>query len=91
MTDTVNAVFNELKKQLSSYLFTFKRKQAASFDFLKTSCDGQSIVLQVDFYENTTIAAQKVQVAYWHHSQATIFTTHTWIKNATNFSIVVIS
>ena len=94
MTDTVDAVFNELKKQLSTFLLhTFvKRKQAASFDSLKNSCDGKSIVLQVDFSENVTIAAQKeVQAAHWHHAQATIFTTYTWINNATNFSTVVIS
>ena len=94
MTDTVHAVFNELKKQLSTFLLhTFvKRKQAASFDSLKTSCDGKSIVLQVDFSENATIAAQKeVQAAHWHHSQATIFTAHAWINNATNCSMVVIS
>ena len=61
MTDTVDAVFNELKKQLSTFLLhTFvKRKQAASFDSLKNSCDGKSIVLQVDFSENATIAVQK--------------------------------
>ena len=83
MTDTVDAVFNELKKQLSIFLLhTFvKRKQAASFDSLKNSCDGKSIVLQVDFSENATIAAQKeVQAANWHHAQATIFTTYTWIN-----------
>ena len=34
------------------------RKQAASFGSLKSSCDGKSIVLQVDFSENVTIAAQ---------------------------------
>ena len=94
MTDTVDAIFNELKKQLNTFLLhTFvKRNQAASFDSLKKSCDGKSIVLQVDFSENATIAAQKeVQAAHWHHAQATIFTTHAWINNATNFSMVVIS
>ena len=91
---TVDAIFNELKKQLSTFLLhTFvKRKQAASFDFLKKSCDGKSIVLQVNFSENGTIATQKeVQAPHWHHAQAMIFTTHTWINNATNFSRVVIS
>ena len=83
MTDTVDAFLNELNKQLSTFLLhTFvKRQQAASFDSLKNSCDGKSIVLQVDFSENVTIAAQKeVQAAHWHHSQATIFTTYTWIR-----------
>lgn len=71
MTDSVDA---ELKKQLSTFLLhTYvKRKQAASFDSLKTSCDGKSIVLLVDFSENATIASQKeVQAAHWHHFQAT--------------------
>ena len=94
VTDTVDTIFNELKKQLSAFLLhTFvKRNQAASFDSLKTFCNGQSIVLQVDFSENATIAAQKeVQAAHWHHSQATIFTAHAWINSATNFSMVIIS
>ena len=94
ITDTVDAVFNELKKQLSTFLLhTFvKREQAASFDSLKNSCDGKSIVLQVDFSENATIAAQKeIQSAHWHHAQATIFTAHAWINNDTHFSMVVIS
>ena len=61
LTDAVDAVFNELKKQLSTFLLHsfVKRKQAASFDSLKSSCDGKSIVLQVDFSENAMIAAQK--------------------------------
>jgi len=43
----------------------------------------------VDFSENATIAAQKeVQAAYWHHSQATLFTTHAWINKDTNFNMV---
>lgn len=91
MTDTEGAIFNELKKQLNTFLrHTFvKRKQAASFDSLKNSCYGKFIVLQVDFSENAMIAAQKeVQAAHWHHAQATIFTR---INNATNFSMLVIS
>ena len=91
MTDAVDAIFNELKKQLSTFLLhTFvKRKQAASFDSLKNSCDSKSIVLQADFSENVTIAVHKeVQAAHWHHAQATIFTTHTRINNTTNFSMV---
>ena len=93
-SDTMDAVFNELKKQLSTCLLhTFvKIEQAASFDSLKNSCDGKSIVLQVDFSENATIAVQKeIQSAHWHHAQATIFTAHAWINNDTHFSMVVIS
>ena len=94
MSDTVDNIFIELKKQLDNFLLhTFvKRKQAATFDSLKAACNGKSIVLQVDFSENATIAAQKeVQAAHWHHSQATLFTTHAWINKDTNFSMVVIS
>ena len=75
MTDTVDAVYNELKKQLTTFLLhTFvKRNQAALFDSMKNSCDDKSIVLQVDFSENATTAVQKeVQAAHWHHAQATI-------------------
>ena len=94
MTDTVDAIFGELQKQLGTFLVhnLVKRRQAASFDALKSSCNGKSIVLQVDFSENATITAQKeVQAAHWHHAQATIFTTHAWINNSTQFSMVVIS
>ena len=59
--DTVDTVFNELKKQLGTFLLHIfvKRKQAASFDTLKKSCDGKSIVFQVDFSEKVTITVQK--------------------------------
>jgi len=59
---------------------------------LKASCDEKSIVLQVDFSENVTIAAQQKEVHQKevHHSQATLFTTHAWINKGTNFSMVVI-
>ena len=44
VTDTEDVAFNELKK-LSLHTFV-KRKQVASFNSLKTSCDGKSIVLR---------------------------------------------
>ena len=94
LTHTVDATFCELKKHLSTFLLhTFvKREQAASFDSLNKTCDGKSIVFQVDFSENATIAAQKeVQAAHWHHGRAMIFTTHAWITNTTNFSMVLVS
>ena len=69
-----------------------KREQAAAFNSLKSSSDGITIVLQVDFSENATIVAQKeVQSAHWHHPQATLFTAHAWINNDNNFSMVIIS
>ena len=92
-TDTVDIIFNELKKQLNTFLLhTFvKREQAATFNSLKSSSDGISIVLQVDFSENVMIVAQKeVQSAHWHHPQATLFTAHAWINNDNNFSMVII-
>lgn len=86
MIDTVDAIFSELQKQLGTFLVhtLVKRIQAASFDAMKSSCNGKSIILQVDFSENATITAQKeVQAAHWYHAQATIFTTHAWIDNST--------
>ena len=61
IADIVDTIFNELKKQLNTFLLhTFvKREQAAAFNSLKSSSDGISIVLQVDFSENATIVAQK--------------------------------
>ena len=48
--DTVDIIFNELKKQLNTFLLhTFvKRERAATFNSLKSSSDGISIVLQVE-------------------------------------------
>ena len=69
-----------------------KRERAATFNSLKSSSDGISIVLQVDFSENAMIVAQKeVQSAHWHHPQATLFTAHAWINNDNNFNMVIIS
>ena len=93
-TYTVDIIFNELKKQLNTFLLhTFvKRERVATFNSLKSSSDGISIVLQVDFSDNAMIVAQKeVQSAHWHHSQATLFTAHAWINNDNNFSMVIIS
>ena len=41
----------------------------------------KSVVLQVNFSENATIASQrKVQSAHSNHGQATLFTAYAWIK-----------
>ena len=80
---TVGDCFDELKTQVGPFLLhTYvKRKQAASFKSLVEGCDGKSVVLQVDFSENATIASQReVQSAHWNHGQATLFTAHAWIK-----------
>ena len=49
-TDTVDNIFNVLKKAVEYILLhTFvKREQAATFNSLKSSSDGISMVLQVD-------------------------------------------
>ena len=47
---------------------------------LISKCDGENVVLQVDFSESTAIASQhEVQSAHWSHRSATLFTTHAWI------------
>ena len=47
--------------------------------------------MQVNFSENAMITAHKeVQAAHWHHAQTTLFITHTWINNTTQFSMVVV-
>ncbi len=67
-----------------------KRKQEASFKSLVEKCDGKSIVLQVDFSENATIASQReVQSAHWNHGQATLFTAHAWITSEGQNLVIV--
>ena len=54
----------------------------------------KSVVLQVDFSENATIASQcEVQSAHWNHGQATFFKAHAWIKRDTleGQSMVIVS
>ena len=65
---TVDDCFDKLKMQVGPFLLHayVKRKQAASFKSLVQKCDGKSVVLQVDFSENVTIASQReVQSAHW--------------------------
>ena len=62
-----------------------------NLDKLISSCDSTSVVLQVDFSENATIASQReIQLAHWTHSQATIFTAHMWIDADSTESIVIV-
>ena len=60
-TDTIDIIFNELKKQLNTFLLhTFvKIEQAAAFNSLKSSSDGISIVLQVDFLKMQRLLHRK--------------------------------
>lgn len=85
ITGTVEECFLELKAQVRPFLLHthVKRKQSASFKSLVEECDGSSVVLQVDFSENATIASQReIKSAHWNHGQATLFTAHVWISVA---------
>ena len=87
ITGTVDDCFDKLKTQVGPFLFHayVKRKQAACFKSLVQKCDGKSVVLQVDFSENATIASQcEVQSAHWNHGQATLFKANAWIKHDTS-------
>ena len=58
-----------------------KRIQASHMENLISSCDGKTILRQVDFSENATLLMQnEIQSAHWNHSQATLFTVHAWIN-----------
>ena len=94
ITSTVQEAFNELKRQSKHFLLHtyIKRKQSFAFKQLVSECNGQKIVLQVDFSENATITAQReIQAAHWCHTQVTIFTAHAWINEEMNLSIVIVS
>ena len=91
---TVEDAFGELKKQLKPFLMHtyIKRKQAAYLDTVVSKCNGNQVVLQVDFSENATIASQReIQSAHWSHAQATIFTAHAWIDSDSSESMVLVS
>ena len=61
-------------------------------DILISKCDGENVMLQVDFSENATIASQnETQSAHWCHGQATLFTAYAWIKEDENESFVLVS
>lgn len=91
---TVQEAFDELKQQSKHFLLHtyIKRKQSCAFKWLVSECNGQKIILQVDFSENATITAQReIQAEYWSHVQVTIFTAHAWIKEGVNLSIAIVS
>ena len=61
-------------------------------DTLISKCDGENVVLQVDFSENATITSQnETQSAHWCHGQATHFTAYAYIKEDENESFVLVS
>ena len=91
---TISDVFAEVKRQLRDFLIhTYvERKQDAYMATLISKCDGENVVLQVDFSENATIASQnETQPADWCHDQATHFTVYAWIKEDENESFVIVS
>ena len=96
ITRTVEECFLELKVQVCPFLLhTYvKRKQSESFKFLVNECDDSSVVLQVDFSENATIASQReIQSVHWNNGQATLFTAHAWIRHdgSDTCSMVIVS
>ena len=56
----INAVFEDLRNQLPSFLVHrfVKRKQQADFLKIIDECDSTAVVLQVDFSENATLLEQ---------------------------------
>ena len=69
-----------------------KRIQASHMENLISSCDGKTILLQVDFSEHTSLLMQnEIQSAHWNYSQAILFTAHAWINQDCKESIVIIS
>lgn len=69
-----------------------ERKQVAHMEESIVSCDGENIVLQVEFSGNPTIKMRnKIQSAHWNHFQATLFPVHAWITATPSESIVIVS
>ena len=61
-------------------------------DTLISKCDGDNVVLQVDFSENATIASpNETQAAHWCHGQATLFPVYAWIQGDENERFVLVS
>ena len=69
-----------------------KRQQARKYEEdkkLASTIDGVA-VLQMDFAENYTCAAQdEIQSAHWNQNQVTLFTTVTWVKGKVISQVVV--
>ena len=58
-------------------------------DTLNSKCDGENVLLQVDFSKNAIIASQnETHTAHWCHDQVTHFTAYAWIKEDKNESFV---
>ena len=59
-----------------------KSKQDAHMTKILSSCDGESILLQVDFSENASLISQdEIQSAYLSNNQAILLVTHARIKD----------
>ena len=91
-SETVRDILKGIKSDLKPFLLhTFiKRKQQEWFEMAKSSVDGKTVLVQVDFSENFTIKHQnEISSAYWSHKQASLFTSHAWITDNTRESIVI--
>ena len=60
MTGTVQEIFKELEDQLKGFLVHryIKMKQAEHMTKVLCSCDGETILLEVDFSENSSLISQ---------------------------------
>ena len=59
---------------------------------LLSECDGKSIVLQVDFFQNASSLTQnEVQSARWNHTQAAFFTANAWFNENSSKSFAIAS
>ena len=87
VTSTLENVVEELKgllKSLPCCTHTdIKQKHAIGFKSLVSACNGRRVVLQVDFSENATNAAEREREREREEREreATIFTIYAWIDN----------
>ena len=92
--ETVSTAFDELQRQLSTFLIHVyvKRQQKHFFDTQKRKVDGKICVLHVDFLENATLKGQnEPQSAHWTHSQAGLFTAYIWVSKQSEESHIVVT
>ena len=75
MAGTIQEIFEELENQLKDFLVQryIKRIYAEHMTKFLCSCDGESILLQVDFSKNASLISQD---AHWSNNHAALFTAH---------------
>ena len=70
-----------------------KRKQAKSYEEDKQKAlmkNSNTVMVQVDFAENYTCAAQDdIQSANWKQNQITLFTSVLWFRENTQFEVII--